>query len=554
MKLRKSGSLPAGEKGRRDTRGNITVYAGIITYIISLAIRMVLVQTIGDAGVALFAPAYEIFFLAAVLFSYGISRTMAGQIRYRVKRAQYRSAKKVFHAALKISLFASILLAAFLAAASGFVSEILVLEAMSRKAIIGIAPVIVLTALVNVFRGYFNGNGFGILVAHSQYIEKFVMLIACVVGGKVCYEYGLKVAALQQNDIVSYAYGALGMVFGIMAAQLVTLLYLLLVFAMYSSTWKKQLMQDSGRRMEGNGEIMGALIINSAPVALVMLFSNIFMLMDQRFFNYCMNRKELGETRADLWGTYYGQVAVFIGIGAAFVCLAVHGSIGKTVLFYERDEYHIMRERIGSAVKRLCVTAFPIMVYFLVLAEALMKGFFPKGDEGAINLLRQGTAIVFLYGVAYLFGQYLMKMRMIKELLFALAVAFAAHFLSAYLFVEKSLLGADGVLYSVILFVGILAVICFVFISRKLKYRQEWIYTFAFPAVSAAIVGLIVMLFGKFLPGLIGNIPTVLICCLVGTILYFLLLMFLHVLNEADLDEMPFGGFWIAIGRMIGAL
>lgn len=554
IKIRKSGSVPPGEKSRKDTRSNITVYAGIITYIISLVIRIPLNGVIGNAGIALFAPAYEIFFLATVLFSYGVSRTMTALIRYRMKRAQYKSARKVFHAALKLSLVASLLLSGLLAAASGFVSEILVLEAMSRKALIGMAPVITLTALVNVFRGYFNGNGFGILVAHSQYIEKIVMMIASISGGKICYEYGQKVGALQQNDMVAYAHGALGVVLGIMVAELVTLLYLLFVFAIYNGTWKKQLLQDSGKRMEGNGEIMGALAINSIPVALVAVLSNIFMLIDQRFFNYCMNRKELGDVRTDLWGSYYGQASVLIGIGAALVCLAVHASIGKTVIAYERDEYHMMRERIGNTVKRLCVMAFPVAVFLAVLAEALVKGLFPKGGEESISILRQGAVIIFLYGIAYLFGQYLMKLRMLKELFLALAVALAAHILSAYLLVEKSLLGAEGILYSVILFVGILAVLCFLFVSRKLKYRQEWIYTFAFPAVSSAIVGLIVMLLCKALPGLVGNIPTVLICCLVGTILYFPLLMLLHVLNEADLDEMPLGGFWLMIGRMIGIL
>lgn len=533
-------------------RGNYPV--GIITYIISLIIRIPLMRIIGDAGVALLAPAYELFFLAALLFSQGISRTMTGLIRYRMKRSQYKSARKVFHAAFKISLFGSILLAAILVAASDFIAEILVLESMCKKALVGIAPAIVLTALVNVFRGYFSGNGFGVLVMHSQYIEKIAMLIASVIGGRLSYEYGLKAGALQQNVMVAYAYGALGVVFGIIVAQLLTLIYLLFVFAMYSGAWKRQLSQDNGRRIEGNGEIMGTIFINSIPFVLVAVFSNVFMLLDQRFFNYCMNKKELGDTRTALWGAYYGQVAVLIGIGAALVCLAVHSSIGKTILAYDKEEYHMMRERIGNAVKKLCVTAFPIAVYLAVTAEAFIKGLYKGTGEASIGILRQGAVIVFLYGIAYLFGQYLLKMHMLKELFISLAGALVLHLLCAYLLVEKSLLGAQGILYSVIVFVGVLAVLCFVFVSSKMKYRQEWIYSFAFPAVSAAISGLVVMLLGKALLGLIGNIPTILISCLVGTVLYMLLLIVLRVLNEAELTEMPFGGFWIMIGRLIGIL
>lgn len=554
MRLQKRESSSGREKSRRDVKSNITVYAGIITYMISLAIRIPLSRVIGDTGMGLFAPAYELLTLITLLFSYGISRPMTGLLRYRMKRAQYRSARKVFHLSFRLSLLVSVAVALIVAAASDFLSEILVLEAMSKKAILAAAPVIVLTALVNVFRGYFNGNGFGILVAHSQYIEKIAMLIAAIAGGRMSYEYGGKVGALQHNEMVAYAYGALGVMLGIMLAQLITLIYLLFVFAFYAGTWKRQLSQDGGRRTESDGEILGALVGNGIPVAFIAVCSNVFMLIDQRFFNYCMNNMELADTRTALWGSYYGKFAVLTGIGAALVCLAVHGSVGKTVTAYERDDYHIMQERIGNAVKKLCVTAFPIAIYLAVLAEAFMKGLYQGESTQAVSLLRQGTVIIFLYGAAYLFGQYLLKLHMMKELFFSLIIALAAHLAAIFLLVRKGLQGAGGVLYSVILFVGILALLCFIFTARKVKYRQEWLYSFAFPAVSAAIAGLVVMLLGKALLSIAGNIPTILISCLVGTVLYITLLMILRVLNEAELAQMPLGGIWIALGRLIGVL
>lgn len=553
MRVQKKERPSGTERNRRDAKNNMTVYAGIIAYIISLVIRVPLSRAIGDAGMGLFAPAYELFFLTALIFSYGISRTMTGLIRYRMKRSQYKSARKVFHLALRVSLVLGIVLALVIVAASDFFSETLVLEAMSKKALLVVAPAVVLTALVNVLRGYFNGNGFGVLVAHSQYIEKVTMAVAAFVGGRLCYDYGLKVEALQHNNIVSYAYGALGAMIGVMLSQLITLIYILFVFVIYSGTWKRQLAQDNGRRMEGDAEIIGALIGNGVPVALIAIFSNIFMLIDQRFFNYCMNRRELADTRTALWGSYYSKFAVLTGIGAAIVCLSVHGTISKAISAYEKDDYH-MSERIGYSVKKLCVTAFPVAVFLAVLAEAFIKGIYQGESEQAVSLVRQGTVIIFFYGIAYLFGQYMLKLHMLKELFLSLFVAVAVHFLALFLLVRKSLLGADGVLYAVILFIAVFGILCFVFTGRKVKYRQEWLYSVAFPAVSAAVSGLIVMLLGKLLPGVLGNIPTILISCLIGTIIYFILLTVLRVLNEAELSQMPLGGIWIAIGRMIGVL
>ncbi|MCM1387751.1 MAG: polysaccharide biosynthesis C-terminal domain-containing protein [Bacillus sp. (in: Bacteria)] len=554
MKIQKRENFSAGGKTRKDNKGNIALYAGIITYIISLAMRIPLSGVIGDTGIALFAPAYELFILCTLLFSYGISRTMSGLIRYRMKRAQYRSARKVFQMALKISLVISVLLAFVMVFASGYLSEVVALESMSRKAIMAVAPLLIVTALVNVFRGYFNGNGFGILVAHSQYIEKIAMVITAIAGGRIAYEYGLKVEALVKNNTVAYAYGALGVVLGIMASQLITLLYLIFVFAAYAGTWKRQLSQDNGRRTESDGEIIKMLLGNSIPVALAAVLFNVFMLIDQRFFNYCMNRKELAGTRAALWGSYYGKFAVFAGIGAALVCLAIHGGVTKAITAYEKEEYHVMREKIAAAVKSLCVTAFPIAIYLAVLADAFIGGFYKGENPQAAGLLKQGTVIIFLYGASYLFGQLLLKTHMAKELFISLAAALAVHLGALFLLVRKSLMGAEGVLYSVILFTLVMAVSFFLFAARKLKYRQEWLYSFAFPAVSAAVSGLVVMLLGKALLDILGNIATILISCLVGLILYILLLMVLRVLNEAELGDMPLGRVWIAIGRMIGVL
>lgn len=545
----------ASVKGRdRGFKNNMTMYAGIIAYIISLLIRIPLSRVIGDAGIGLAAPALELAALVSFLFSYGISRTMTGLIRYRVKREQYKSARKVFHVAFKTAVFLAVLLIVVLLIGSGFYSEIVMLEAMSRKAVMAVAPVVLLSGLLSVFRGYFSGNGFAVLVSQSQYIEKIAMLVCMPAGGGMVYGYGEKVAALLQNPMVAYAYGALGTILGLMVAELITLIYLLFVFGIYSGTWKRQLMQDGGRRLETNREITGMLFSNGFPTVLIVVLANIFMLIDQRFFNYCMNRTQQGEMRTALWGAYYGKFAVLVGVGCAFVCLSVHGYLGKIAMAYEKEEYRMMRDRIGSAVKKLCITAFPTAIYLAVLAEALVKGLYKGETALAIDMLRRGTVIVVFYGIAYLFGQLMLKLHMTKELLLSLVIALGVHLAAIYFLVRKALLGGNGVVYSVILFTGVLAVLCFVLTGRKLKYRQEWVSSVAFPALAACVAGLAAMLLNKLLLDVTGELLTILVSCLVSTILYLILLMVLRVLNEGELSRLPFGSFWITLGRMIGVL
>lgn len=552
MKIHKREASVRGKN--RGFKSNMTVYAGLLTYLISLLIRIPLIGMIGDAGMGLVSPALELTALIAIVFTYGISRTMTGLIRYRIKREQYKNARKIFQTAFKTAVVLAVLFAAALILGSDFFAEIAVLENMCQKAVLAVAPVTILAALISVFRGYFNGNGFNVLVAQSQYIEKIAMFICMLIGGRLVYEYGEKVAALLHHDMVAYAYGALGAVLGIMIAQMITLIYLLFLFAVSAGTWKRQILQDSGRRTETGGEAAGLLLSNGFPVVFIAGLCNAFMLLDQRFFNYCMNKTGQGEIRTALWGAYYGKFAVLIGTGSVLVCLCVHNHIGKIAAAYEKEEYRLMRDRIGSAVKKICMTAFPTAIYMAVLAEALIKSFYKGENTLAIAWLKQGTVIIIFYGFAYFFGQLMLKIRMMKELLFSVVAAFAVHLAAIYVFVRKALLGGNGVVYSVILFTAVLAFLCCFFTGRKLKYRQEWVFAVAFPALSACVAGLVAMLLNKLLLHLVGNFMTVVISCLISTLLYIIMLIILRVVNEGELSRMPLGNIWIALGRTIGVL
>ena len=554
MKILKREVSPDKNNAQREYRNNMTAYAGIIAYIISLGLRIPLCIIIGDEGVGLLAPAFELFTLITLLFSQGISKTLTGMLRYRVKREQYKSARRIFDVAFKLSIFISVIAAVVLVVASGIISDTLILEPMSKKAVMAAAPAIILAALVNVFRGYFNGNGFGVLVVHSQYIEKIAMFIMAIFGGRLMYDYGLKVSALLKQETPAYAYAALGVMLGIMISELVTLIYLLFVFAIYSGTWKKQLAQDGTRRVENSEEVMRSILSNSLPFALLVIICNSFMLIDQRFFNYCINRMVPGEPRAALWGAYYGKTAVFIGICAALVCLALYGYVGKIVSAHEKEEYRMMRDRIGNAIKTLCIFAIPITVFMAVMADAFVNGIFIGENETVISLIRQGSVIIFFYAAAYLFGQIMLKVHMVKEFLISLAISFVLHIAALFLLLKVSLMGAEGIVYSVIIFTGVLAVLCFVFIIRTLKYRQDWLYSVLFPALSACVAGLLVMLLKKLLLPLAGSILTLLVSGVIAAFLYILLLMILRVISEAELSRLPLSNLWLLLGKMIGIM
>ncbi len=541
----------------KNLKNRIVLSAGIVSYMLLLLLRIPLSRFIGDEGVGLFAPAFELFALTTLVISYGMSNAMAGIIRYRVKRERYRNAEKVFKTAFVMNLFLGTVMALFLLLFSSWIAETIVLERLSRMAVMAAAPSVFFAALTGIFRGYFNGYGMGVLTAHSQYIEKIAMFAGAMIGGRAFYGYGQKVAALYQVEAHSYAYGALGAMLGIFISQVIAVLHLLVVYVIYAGAFKGRPGQDNSRRAETRFEIQRMLIINMVPLAAVAVLSNLFMIADQRYLNYCMNVTEQGSVRTAQWGCYYGKFAPLLGICTAFCCLSVHGLTGKVANAYEREEHRNMRERLGKAVRNASMVSFPAAIYLAVLGKPFSICCYGRTTAQSAVLagwLSKGAVLAVLFTFSFLFGQILYKMRMTRELFLAASASFVVHLAAAYFMTQRGHMGVDGLLCALILFFGFYMVLTFVFLNRRVKYRPDWFIGVLFPFASAAVSGLIVYLINRLLSGFAGAVPCIIISLFLGVVFHIFALMLLRVISETELQEMPLGFLFIMLGRTMGIL
>lgn len=531
--------------------------AGPVSYILLFFLRIPLSRVIGDAGVGLFAPAFEIFVLTTLVISFAMSRAISGIVRYRVKRERYRNARKAFRTAFLMNLVLGGVLALFSLFLSTWIADILVLEQLSRMALLAAAPAIFLAAFVGSFRGYFSGHGMHLIVAHSQYIEKLTMIVGAVFAGRAFYTYGEKVAALKHLEAHAYAYGALGAMLGVVISQFIAILHLLLCYVIYAGALNGHRGQDNSRRAETRFELQRLLLVNLFPIALIAVLSNLFMLIDQRFLNYSLNVTGQGDVRTAQWGCFYGKFASLLGIGAAFACLFVHGHIGKIGSAYEREEYRSMRERIGKAVQNASIAAFPTAIYLLALAKPFASCCYGKATAQVTVLagwLQKGAALIILFVFCFLFGQLLYQLRFVRELFLTAAASLLAHLLFGWVFVRQMHMGVDGLLCALIVFFGIYMVCGFLLLNRHIKYRMEWFVGVVFPFAAAAVSGVVVYLIAMAIGELVGNAITILIALLVGLVFYIFLLMLLRVIGETELHEIPLGFLFILLGRNIGIL
>ncbi len=538
-------------------KNRIVLSAGLLSCIVLFFLRIPLSRVIGDAGVGLFAPAFELFILTTLVISYAMSHAVSAIVRYRVKRERFRNARKAFRTAFLMNLFLGGLMALFTLFFNSWIADVLVLEKLSRMALLAAVPAIFLAAPVGVFRGYFSGYGMKVIVAHSQYFEKVSMMIGAVLLGRSFYAYGGKVAALKHLEAHAYAYGALGAMLGVMLSQIAAILHLLLCFVIYAGTLRGQTGQDSSRRTDTRFELQRLLMVNLIPLALIALLTNAVTLLDQRFFNYGMNVTGQGDMRTAAWGCYYGKLVPLLEMGAAFACLPVHGSIGKIGSAYEREEYRSMRERIGRAVRNASIAAFPTAVWLVALAGPLAACCYGRATAQIAVLadwLQKGAPLIVLFCFCFLFSRLLYQLHFVKELFLSVTGAFAVHLLLAWFLLRQMHMGMEGLLCALILFFGVYMACACLLLKRHIKFRIDWLSGLVFPFAAAAVSGIGVYLIVMALTDLAGNVLTMLIALLIGLFFYIFLLMLLRVIGEAELHEIPFGFLFILLGRNIGVL
>lgn len=542
----------AGEAhGKNPAKSRAFASAGLIAYMLLLLMRLLLPKEIGEAGVGLFAPALELLLLADIIFSGSVAKTVSGMIRYRIKREQYGNAHRVFRAAFWMSFLFGAVMAALLIVCAGVIAQKLCLEEFSRLALMAAAPAVMLAALIGAFRGCFSGFGLGKMVVYSQYLEKSLMAVLAIVCGKAFYSYGTKIATLLRWDVYTYLYSALGAMTGMLLAELITFLFLVVVYGLYAGTIRRMSAQENGKRRESMGVLFQTIFLSCIPSAIMTVMPNLLFLIDQRMFNYGMNRSGLGESRTALWGSCYGRIFALLGLTAAVVCVSMQGYVALIAAACEREEYHMMRERVDKAVCKLGIAVYPAAVYLAVLADAAAKLLFPKDAAFVAEGIRVGAFVIVVFCFSFLLGQLIMRLRLYREGVIVTLVSFLVHLPAAYVMLQIGQMGAQGVILSFTVYYVVYAVLAYVLLNRYKRCRIDWLHSAAFPAVAAGVSGLLVLLLNRLLLDSAGAFITIAVGVLLGVIVDVVLLMALRVVTEEELSKTWYGIFFITLGRQL---
>lgn len=538
-------------------QGSILAMASLISRIIGLIYRIPLIAIIGDVGMDYYATAFEIYNNLLIISSYSLPLAVSKLVSANLSKGRQKNAFRVLKGA---ALFATITGGA--AALILFFGAEFFAAAMQTPfsifAVRVLVPTLLIVALLGVLRGFFQGLGSMVPSAVSQILEQIVNAIVSVWAAYVLYKQGMKVGAILGNqENYAAAYGAAGGTLGTGIGAFAALLFSAFVFAVYFYALKKQTRSEGSKKVDSYQTIFHTLLITIIPVLLSTTIYNCNTLIDMAIFKNIANSQGYSALEISTWnGVYTGRYKTLINVPISIASALAASSVPALTAAYTKKNAKEVRSQIGSAIRFIMLIAMPCAVGMGVLAEPILEMLHLNDETGlAAVMLRYGAVSIVFFSLSTLSNGLLQGIDRMKE---PVKNAFIALILHIGVLVG-CMYGFNMNIYAVIFanasFGLIMSFLNALSLRRYARYRQEIVKTFLIPALSAALMGVVVWCAHYALEYILRvNFIATVLSIVIGVMTYFSLMLLFKGMGEKELRRLPKGYLLVKLAKKMGLL
>lgn len=201
----------------------ILIVAGLITRIIGFFNRIIMVRLIGEEGIGLYNMAIPTLFLVYTLSQIGLPTAIAKRVAEANVQNNQRQVKNILIVSLLLTGGLSLLFVVLIIVTAPYLAKYLLTDTRTVYPLIAMTPMIPITGLTSVLRGYFQGMQNMKPQSYAQILEQIVRIGTITFFVNLLLPYGIEFAVV----------GA--MLSGI-AGELISFLYLLSYFKLRKAT------------------------------------------------------------------------------------------------------------------------------------------------------------------------------------------------------------------------------------------------------------------------------------------------------------------------------
>ena len=534
-----------GKKKSLIKNASVLMIASIISRVIGLIYRRPLGEVLGPVGLGYYGYASNLYSILLLISSYSIPMAVSKIVSERLALRQYKNAGKVFRGAL---IYAAIVGGA--TALVAFFAGRFLLPVNQQNAVPALqvlAPTIFLSAILGVFRGYFQAHQNMTPTSVSQILEQIMNAIVSIAA-----------AVLLINSFAppgeEAVYGAVGGTLGTGAGVVTGLAFMLLVYFMNRNVLRRRMGRDRNREAESYGSVFRTIFFLVTPIIFTTFINNASTYLDSYIFSSIQGFHGFsGDQISAAYGEFSNYYLPVINIPLAMASASASAMMPEVSSDFALGKNREASRQINQTIRLTMFISIPATAGMMVLAKPIMGVLFPASSALAANLLMTGALYVIFSALATITGSVLQSIGQQKTALVNAGISLGVNLgvLTLLLLLFPGL-GIYGVMLANILFSAVICVLNSMSIRKFLGHKNEWKKTYLQPAIASAGMGLLAAgaYYGLFA---LTRRPFIalMIAVLLAVAAYLILYVVVTGTGEEEMRRFPMGGKVVKILRIL---
>ncbi len=495
----------------------ILAFAGMLSKALGMLFRIPLTILIGDEGLGYYQMAYPLYMLFIAAAS-GVPLAMSKIISEKNAQGDEMGVLQVLKEALLLmSIFGSAITLVMFLFSNQFI-KFFRWDKNSYYSLIALATAPIFIAIMNVFRGFFQGLQNMTPTAISQVLEQIARVVVGI---------GLAVMLLPKG--IEYAAG--GATLGAAAGGILGVMYLV-------SKYRKIRKKIGVGKVEYNHDIMDALLKLSVPISLGACVGTIMNVIDSIMVpQMLLKAGYTSKVAAILYGQLTGKAAVLVNVPltlSAALCATIVPIISEAYLLKDKFKLH---KNIVSSIKISLIVALPSLCGLYFMSYPILNLIF-RGRVSGYEILKYASISIPFIILAQTTTIILQATTSKKGPIINLIIGCIVKIIITSILVPIPKINIYGAVIGTFAAYGTAFILNIRLMKKSLGVRINLYESLIRPAYASIIMILVVVfIYVKVYNYTINNSISCLIAVFIGIIVYIILILAFKVMNIKELIE-----------------
>ncbi|MDD3278811.1 MAG: polysaccharide biosynthesis protein [Lachnospiraceae bacterium] len=527
---------------------SILMIATMVSRIIGLLYRRPLGQALGDVGLGYYGYASDLYVILLLISSYSIPMAVSKVVSERLALKEYKNAHKIFQGAL---LYAALIGGATALITFFFGGYLLPHNQQNAlPALRVLAPTIFISAILGVFRGYFQAHNTMIPTSISQIAEQIMNAIVSVFAGWAFIVY------LTPAGGNAAIYGAAGGTLGTGAGVLTGLAFMLIVYAYNRKAIMRQVAHDHTVREESYRSVFRLIFMMVTPIIFTTFIYNASAYLNSYLFSNILGWRGIAsEALSSAYGELSQYYTPLINIPVALASASASAMMPEVSGCFAKGDKESANSRINSAIRLTMFLCVPAAVGLAVLAGPIIQTLFPAATNLGGYLLMTGAFTVIFSALSTITNSVLQSIGKQKIALRNAGISLVVNlvFLTILLLLFPGL-GVFSIIIANYVFYICMSVLNALSLKKYLDYKNELMEAYGKPFAAAAGMGLAawIVYYGFYV--LLGKGTRIIplgLAMVIAVILYMILFVKITKTPESAMLRFPMGSKIVKVLKLL---